>query len=486
MVKCASEIVLVVQSQLRRAGGFAAVATLALAAPALGPAAAAPFAAVAVLAAFVVDDGWLFELFARPGDRRDGRLNGLAGFALAATALGVLTALRRDPMPVPVFAASVIVLAYGSLGREFVRSSTDDDFLAAGGFVATGFVAGTLAQIAVTAAGLATAAGLGTGAGVGPAAGATDVPGVPTFAFLAAAGALVAGVLRSVLFTRDDPLVIVTVGFILWVLWVITPDVSAGLVALGIGVTVFLGLVSFALRTANVTGMLTGVLLGLVTVVLGGIGWFLTLMTFFSVGALASKFRYDRKVARGVAEDNEGARGTGNVLGNAAVGLAAVVGFAAASTVLPDLQAPPLLTEPFGVSLARLLAFAFAGSLAAAMADTLSSEIGGLFDEPRLVTTLQRVEPGTDGAVTWQGELAGLTGAVVIGVLSGLVVDPVASAATVPVAAGVVAAGGVVGMTVDSLLGATVEGAFVGNETVNFLATVAGALVAATLLVPLS
>jgi Integral membrane protein DUF92. len=41
-----------------------------------------------------------------------------------------------------------------------------------------------------------------------------------------------------------------------------------------------------------------------------------------------------------------------------------------------------------------------------------------------------------------------------------------------------VAAGGVLGTLVDSLLGATVEGGRVGNQTVNLLATLSGALVA--------
>ena len=49
------------------------------------------------------------------------------------------------------------------------------------------------------------------------------------------------------------------------------------------------------------------------------------------------------------------------------------------------------------------------------MSDTLSSEIGGLFDRPRLITSFEPVDPGTDGAVSWQGELAGVVGAGRIG-----------------------------------------------------------------------
>ncbi|ERH11701.1 MAG: putative membrane protein, partial [halophilic archaeon J07HB67] len=370
------------RQQLRRAGGFAVVATLALAAPTLGPAAAAPFAAVALLAVFVVDDddSWLFELFARPADYEERRLNGLAGFALAATGLAVLTAVPEAPMPRPVFAAAVCTLAYGRLGRAFVRLSTDDEFLAATAFVVAGFTGGTVVQTAVVA--------------VDPVAGGLDR--VPTYAFLAAVGAMVAAVLRSALFADDDALVVLPVGFLLWLLETVTPTVTPLVVVAGLAVTVLVGGVSYALQTTDVPGMLTGVLLGLVTVVLGGFGWFAALISFFGVGGLASKFRYDRKAERGVAQENEGARGPENVLANALVAFVAVVGYAATTGTTLDLStlvSGKLIVDlstvsVLGVEAGVLAAFAFAGSLAAAMADTLASEIGGLFDHPRLVTTL--------------------------------------------------------------------------------------------------
>lgn len=231
-------------------------------------------------------------------------------------------------------------------------------------------------------------------------------------------------------------------------------------VGLALGVAVALGTVTYTTGTASVEGMLSGVLLCLLTIVLGGPGWFAILISFYGLGALATKFRYEEKAARGVAEENEGARGTGNVLGNSAVALAAVIGFAAAGYVPVD---------------AGLFRLAFAGSLAAAMGDTLSSEFGGLFDNPRLVTTGERVPPGTDGAVTWQGELAGVAGASLVGLLTVLVL-PVAPIEATGAAVAVITVGGGVGMTADSLLGATVEGDRIDNETVNLLATLAGAV----------
>jgi uncharacterized protein (TIGR00297 family) len=432
-----------VTSTLRRAGGFAVVGTLALAAPELGRAAAAPFAIVALLAAFVVDEGPVFELFARPQDRRDGRLNGLAGFALAATGLAVLATVPRPPMPTDAFVAAVLVVAYGKVGARAVERVDDDPARAAAGFGLAAFLAAVVGQLTV-----------GWTPGTPPV--------LPAVGFLAAVGALVAALLRSILYERDDPLVMLSVGLLLWLFDAIGVDATLTEVGAALAVTVALGYLSYRTGTASVPGMVTGVLLALLTLVFGGVGWFAILIAFFGIGGLSAKYRYEEKRSRGVAEDNEGARGSGNVLGNAAVALVAVIGFAASGSL------------PVNGELFRL---AFTGSLAAAMSDTLSSEIGVLFDNPRLITTLRRVDPGTDGGITWQGYVVGVAGATVV---AGVAVGFFAFGSP-RLAALAVVVGGVVGMTVDSLLGATLEGGRVGNQAVNFLGTLAGAVASATL-----
>jgi uncharacterized protein (TIGR00297 family) len=111
------------------------------------------------------------------------------------------------------------------------------------------------------------------------------------------------------------------------------------------------------------------------------------------------------------------------------------------------------------------------------MADTLSSEIGGLYDRPRLITTLEVVDPGTDGGVTWQGELAGVAGALLVALIA------IGLTSTTPLEGAVVVVAGVAGMTMDSLLGATLEGSYLGNQGVNFLATLTGGVVALGLVV---
>ncbi|WP_256296940.1 DUF92 domain-containing protein [Haloarchaeobius salinus] len=444
-------------SPVRRAGAFAAVGSLVLLLPAVGPEAAMTVAAAVLVGAAVVTDGPLFELFARPGDRKERRLFGLIGFGLAVVGLGLLTVTdlvgtgRIPPLQVDVFVGSVLLLVYGNLVSELVKTRYPYPFHVSTGFVAGGVAAGITGQLVART--LLDQPIAGT---------------LPKVVFLAVSGAFLGALLRAALFERDDPLVLFSVGLLLWLLFELAPAVHTEEIAAAVGVTLVLGYLSFALQTASVEGMLTGVLLSILTIVLGGVGWFAVLISFFAIGALSTKYRYDTKEARGIAEDNEGARGTGNVLGNAAVAIVAVLGFAAA--------------EP-GVALLRvdgtIFLFAFTGSIATALSDTLSSEIGAVFDSPRLITTLQPVEPGTDGAVTWQGELAGFVGAAVVATIAFLVFPAVDASATVTTTgAGVVFVAGVGGMTVDSLLGATLEGDFLGNQGVNFFATLAGALVA--------
>ncbi|WP_290810667.1 TIGR00297 family protein, partial [Halovivax sp.] len=291
--------------------------------------------------------------------------------------------------------------------------------------------------------------------------GGTVRPVLAGVVFLAASGALFAAILRERLPRYDDPLVLVLVGLLLWLLSELEPALSGPELAAALGVMIALGYASYALETASVAGMLAGVLLGLLTIVLGGWGWFAVLISFFAIGGLSTKYRYAEKAARGVAEDNDGARGSANVFSNSAVALVAVLGYAASDASV------------LGVD-TLAFQYAFAGAVATALADTLSSEIGGVFDRPRLITTLEPVEPGTDGGVTWQGEIAGTAGATVVAAITA-----VAFPAVGPVGFGVIVLAGVAGMTVDSVLGATIEGPRVGNQGVNFVATIAGAALAA-------
>jgi uncharacterized protein (TIGR00297 family) len=434
-----------VEERVRRGAAFAVVATVSLLAPAIEVLVAVPFALIAV-AGRAVSGGVLFDLFARPRDRRIGELRSLVGFALVATALALLVALASPPNAWTVFVSSLLVVGYGNLVEQIVRPRVDTPISRAAGFV----VGGTLA----TVAGIEVFAAVATSPVTVPMVSQT------TAVFLGLSGSITGALVRAISHGRDDQVTVLSVAAALGAL--VSLDLAVDPLRLSVAtvVAVFVGYLSWRLETASITGMLAGVLLSLATIVLGGYGWFAVLIAFFGIGGLASKYRYEQKRALGVAEENEGARGSWNVLGNAGVALAAVTGFAAADATAID-----------GV----LFQFLFLGSLSAAMTDTLSSEIGVLFGPPRLITTLERVDPGTDGGVTLKGiGIGGVGGAIVAAIAL-----PAATFGVSPAGAGVIVAAGVLGMLVDSILGATIEGRWIGNQAVNFLATLAGGIIAA-------
>ena len=396
----------------------------------------APFALLAVVA-LISTDGPIFEFFARNGDREEGRLYSLASFSLGVTALAVLFVALG--LPLAAFVASVFVLTAGNVGQRLAVLRVPVPAVGASAFAIAGTVAGTAAVLVSGQLGSA-------------------VPPLPLTVFVTASGALVGALVRSILSPRDDSLVLLSAALIIWFLLGLELALGIERIVVGIAVTVALGYVAYALGTASVTGMLSGVLLALWAIVLGGYGWFVLLMTFFGLGGLASKYRYDEKIARGIAQENDGARGSGNVLANSAAALIAVVAYAASNHVGID----PLVFQ-----------FAFGGAVAAALADTFSSEFGGLFDEPRLITTFERVDPGTDGGVTWQGAVAGSVGSGIIAALAWVFFE----FSTIAIIA--ILAAGILGMVVDSIFGATLEGEYLGNQAVNLLATLSAGLAAA-------
>ena len=110
-----------------------------------------------------------------------------------------------------------------------------------------------------------------------------------------------------------------------------------------------------------------------------------------------------------------------------------------------------------------------------ATADTASSEIGQAFGgQPVMLLTLQRVDPGADGAVTLLGSLAGITGGAFVAAIGMWALRLRPSQAVIALFAGTC------GLFFDSFLGATVERqGWIGNDLVNFSSTAFAALLAA-------
>ena len=186
------------------------------------------------------------------------------------------------------------------------------------------------------------------------------------------------------------------------------------------------------------------------------------LLALFLLTLAATRFGKAKKQRMGVAEHRRlAAQVTANL------GVAALTGAAVLAVSLSGRHTP-------GFCAAMLVA-----ALAEATADTVSSELGEVLGgEPFLITTRQRVAAGTDGAVSLAGTLTGATAAVVIVLVAAFTVG------LSPPAALAAGAGAIGGLFFDSLLGATLERrGWLNNDAVNFLSTLAAALVAMLLVI---
>jgi uncharacterized protein (TIGR00297 family) len=220
-------------------------------------------------------------------------------------------------------------------------------------------------------------------------------------------------------------------------------------------------LIGFSLRwrLLSRSGAVAGFFIGLL--IYGSLGWrgWAVLLAYFLGGSAATKFRFGRKVALGAAEANGGRRRWQQAWANAGAGVACAL-------------AALYCDHHGGLGYqAEAFRWAYVGSFAAALSDTLSSEFGLLANKaPRLITTGEAVEPGTDGGITLAGTLMGILGAALLSLLArSISLTPVR--ATLPLLLA-----GLFGNLLDSWLGATLQRrGILHNDSVNFINTLGGA-----------
>ena len=199
---------------------------------------------------------------------------------------------------------------------------------------------------------------------------------------------------------------------------------------------------------------------------LGGRGY-LVVAFYFVVGSGVTRIGMAQKEAAGIAEKRSGARGPENVWGSAltaalcAVGILALrLGFAESSTASAVIP---------------LLLLGYVASFSTKLSDTCASEVGKAYGRRTfLITTLQPVARGTEGAVSLEGTIAGIVGSILI--------------ALVGWGAGLIDFSGIlwcvlaafVATNLESVIGATLQAevSWLTNEVVNFINTFIGAIVA--------
>lgn len=282
----------------------------------------------------------------------------------------------------------------------------------------------------------------------------------------------------------DNLFVVVGILLVLVSLHEATITTDAFVLALTVGTGFGVG--AYAGRALDARGAMGGSLFAASLVGLGGWAWVLPGVIFFVLSSALSRLGVGASSYEAQGESEAG-RSLSQVLANGGVAWGLLAVFA---------------LFPSGPFVQEGCYAGFLGALAAAAADTWATEIGMWSSrQPWSLRTFSRVEAGVSGAVSLAG-----TGGAVLGAAS------VAGAAWVTggtlgvagwdVALAVVSAG-LVGMSVDSLFGATIQARYrepdtgrlveerpdsaatpalgwngVDNEVVNALGTTAGALAA--------
>ncbi len=139
------------------------------------------------------------------------------------------------------------------------------------------------------------------------------------------------------------------------------------------------------------------------TILLGCIGWnaWLAVAFYLLLGTVVTKIGFSFKKAKGIAEGRGGRRGPENVWGSAATGA-----FLA------------LIYKLLNGSGEYLIFIGFASSFSAKLADTFGSEIGKRWGRRTyLISTLNPVPAGTDGAISLEGTVASFVGSSLMGLI---------------------------------------------------------------------
>jgi uncharacterized protein (TIGR00297 family) len=224
------------------------------------------------------------------------------------------------------------------------------------------------------------------------------------------------------------------------------------LVLPAIGLNVVVAALGYAARTVTIPGAAAGAAIGTVMFLGAGLFGWLMLFASFLCAAVATRLGHRRKAAAGIAESRGGRRGPGNAIANTGLGAFA-------------------LAIGLGMPVPALAWLAAVAALATSASDTVASEVGKAWGRTTwLLPSMTRVPPGTTGAISLEGTVAGALSAGLLGWTgAALGLIPAQWIPAVTVAA-------VVASLIEGWLGARWEApGILNNDALNFVNSAIGA-----------
>lgn len=234
------------------------------------------------------------------------------------------------------------------------------------------------------------------------------------------------------------------------------PELWMEIIAI-LALSALLSFLAYKMDLLTRSGCISAAVMGMAIGFCGSLSWLLLLIVFTLLGFTATKIGLSRKREKGLQEGTHGERSYKNVLG---VGLPCCV-FAVINVITQDAHYYYMM-------------IAYISSIAVAAADTAASELGTKDSNVYLITTLKRVEPGTDGGISRFGTIVSLIASVIVTIVGWGVInlsyDDIFI--LIPMAAGFI------GCMLDSVVGATLETwGYVSKYGNNCITGIAGAAI---------
>lgn len=211
-------------------------------------------------------------------------------------------------------------------------------------------------------------------------------------------------------------------------------------------IVVIFATTSYFLKKVSFSGAVAGAMISFLILWNNWVN-FILFGLFFVLGSVATKWQFERKRQLKVLQENEGIRTWVHASANG--GISAL--FSLLALLFPE---------------STSLTYAATTAIAAALSDTLSSELGNVYGRQYVdILNLKKGKRGDDGVISLKGTLFGMLGSVLIAVLFGTLMSNYSVILPITIA-------GFAGNLMDSYLGATLQRkGWINNHFVNFLNT---------------